>query len=97
MNRTTAPARTKQRPGLASLGPVYPDDKLSAVIGGHPVSRIEMVKRIWDYIVKHGLQDGQNRMIIHADDKLRAVFDGRARVTMFEMTKLVSGHLLERQ
>jgi len=30
---------------------------------------------------------------INADDKLKPVFDGRDQVSMFEMTKLVSGHM----
>jgi len=31
--------------------------------------------------------------MINADEKLRQVFGGRSKVSMFEMTKLVSGHL----
>ena len=42
---------------------------------------------------KHGLQDKQKKTIINADDNLRAVFDGKTQVTMFEMTKLVSAHV----
>ena len=34
-----------------------------------------------------------NRRLINADDKLRAVFGGKSKVSMFEMTKLVSNHL----
>jgi len=30
---------------------------------------------------------------INGDDKLKAVFNGKAKVSMFEMTKLVSGHV----
>jgi len=33
------------------------------------------------------------RTMINADDKLLAVFNGKRSVSMFEMTKLVSGHL----
>jgi chromatin remodeling complex protein RSC6 len=31
--------------------------------------------------------------MINADDKLRKVLDGKDQVSMFEMTKLVNGHL----
>jgi chromatin remodeling complex protein RSC6 len=31
---------------------------------------------------------------INADDKLKAVFNGKLKVSMFEMNKLVSEHLL---
>ena len=32
---------------------------------------------------------------IRADERLLAVFDGKKVVSMFEMTKLVNGHLLK--
>jgi chromatin remodeling complex protein RSC6 len=55
--------------------------------------RTEVTKKIWDYIKKNKLQDGVNKRLINADDKLRAVFGGKNKVSMFEMTKLVSSHL----
>ena len=39
------------------------------------------------------LQDSKNRRNINADENLKKVFDGKATVNMFEMTKLVSKHL----
>src|SRR4029079_18832159 len=41
----------------------------------------------------NGLQDAKERRMINADDKLRAVFGGKGKVSMFEMTKLVSKHM----
>jgi len=51
------------------------------------------MKKVWQYIKKHDLQDAKNRRAINADEKLKAVFGGKKQVTMFEMTKLVSNHL----
>ena len=45
-----------------------------------------------DFVKKHNLQDAVNRRMINADDKLKVIF-GKAQVSMFEMTKLVSKHL----
>ncbi len=67
-------------------------DALAAVIGNKPLPRTEVTKKLWAYIKKHNLQDAKNRRDINADDKLKAVF-GKAKVNMFEMTKLVSKHL----
>jgi chromatin remodeling complex protein RSC6 len=39
------------------------------------------------------LQDAKQRTLINADQNLKAVFNGKEQVTMFEMTKLVSGHV----
>lgn len=73
--------------------PVQPDEKLGAIVGSEPLPRTEITKRIWDYIKEHGLQDTQNKQRINADEKLKEVFDGKQQVTMFEMTKLISGHI----
>lgn len=75
------------------MKPVQPDDKLAAVVGSKPIPRGELTKKLWDYIKKNNLQDEKNRRNINADDLLRPVFDGKSQVSMFEMTKLVSGHI----
>ena len=68
---------------------------LEAVTGKGPMSRGEVVKKLWDYIKKNNLQNPANKRNILADDKLKKVFGGKGEVTMFEMTKLVSAHLKE--
>jgi chromatin remodeling complex protein RSC6 len=72
---------------------MQPSAVLAAVIGSTPMPRTEVTKKIWDYIKKNKLQDAINRRLINADEKLRAVFGGKGKVSMFEMTKLVSNHL----
>jgi upstream activation factor subunit UAF30 len=89
--KAAKPAKRKVNPAL--MKPVQPDEKLSAVIGSKPVPRGELTKKLWDYIKKNGLQDKKNRRQINADDALKAVFNGKKSVSMFEMTKLVSGHI----
>ena len=70
-----------------------PSGELAAVVGNSPLPRTEVTKKVWDYIKKNNLQDAANRRMINADDKLKAVFGGKAQVSMFEMTKLISDHL----
>ena len=84
--------KTKRKPNAAFMKPVTPSDKLAAIIGPKARPRTEITKAIWDYIKKNGLQDKKNKRMINADDKLKAIF-GKAQVSMFEMTKLVSKHL----
>jgi len=83
----------KRKPNAAFLKPVQPDAKLAAVVGSKPLPRTELTKKLWDYIKKNKLQDAKKRTLINADDALKAVFNGKKQVSMFEMTKLVSGHL----
>jgi chromatin remodeling complex protein RSC6 len=75
------------------MAPVTPDALLAAVVGAAPLPRTELTKKLWVYIKKNSLQDKTKRTQINADDKLKAVFGGKAKVSMFEMTKLVSGHV----
>ncbi|HWY76945.1 MAG TPA: SWIB/MDM2 domain-containing protein [Verrucomicrobiae bacterium] len=91
MPKTKTPS--KRKPNPAFMRPVQPDDKLAAVVGSTPLPRSELTKKLWNYIKKHGLQDKTKRTQINADDTLRAVFNGKSQVSMFEMTKLVSGHI----
>ena len=86
-----APANRKVNPAL--MKPVQPDDVLAAVVGSAPLARGPLTKKIWDYIKKNGLQDQKNKRNINADAKLKAVFNGKGTVTMFEMTKLVNKHI----
>jgi upstream activation factor subunit UAF30 len=83
----------KRKPNAAFMKAMTPSAMLAAVIGATPMPRTEVTKKIWDYIKKNKLQDAINRRLINADEKLRAVFGGKGKVSMFEMTKLVSNHL----
>lgn len=86
-----APAARK--PNAAFMKELTPSASLAAVVGATPLPRTEVTKKVWEYIKKHDLQDAANRRNINADDKLKAVFGGKAQVSMFEMTKLISDHL----
>ena len=88
-----AAKKAKRKPNAAFMKPVQPDEKLAAVVGSKALPRTELTKKIWEYIRKHKLQDAKNKRQINADDALKAVFNGKKSVTMFEMTKLVSGHV----
>jgi len=75
------------------MKPVQPDAVLAVVVGSKPLPRTELTKKLWVYIKKNSLQDKKVRTQINADDALKAVFGGKAKVSMFEMTKLVSKHV----
>lgn len=79
----------------AFMKPVTPDAALAAVVGADPLPRTELTKKLWDYIKSNDLQNPENKREIIADEKLKAVFDGKDKVSMFEMTKLVSGHVVK--
>jgi upstream activation factor subunit UAF30 len=82
-----------KKANAAFMKPLTPSDKLAEIVGSKPLPRTEVVKKLWAYIKKNGLQDKKNKRNINADAALKAVFAGKATVNMFEMTKLVSKHL----
>ncbi len=85
----TAAAKT---PRKAAAGKA-PSAALAAVIGTEPVARPEAVKKMWEYIKAHNLQDPKDKRTIVADDKLRAVF-GKDSAGMFELAGILGQHLV---
>jgi DNA topoisomerase-3 len=69
-----------------------PSQPLAAVIGGEPVARTQVIKKLWDYIKANGLQDAVDKRAINADAQLLPVF-GKPQVSMFELAGLVGKHL----
>ena len=86
----TTTAATKA-PRKAAAGKA-PSAALAAVIGNEPVARPEAVKKMWEYIKAHNLQDPKDKRTIVADDKLRAVF-GKDSAGMFELAGILGNHL----
>ncbi len=89
---TKTPVAPAKKPGAALMKPLTPSTELAAIVGKAPLPRTEVVKKVWDHIRAHSLQDPADKRTILADDKLKAVF-GQDKATMFEMNKLLSPHL----
>ena len=88
---TKAPAK-KRTPNAAFMKAMTPSAALAAIIGSKPVPRTEVTKKVWEYIKANKLQDAAKRTMINGDAKLKEIFK-KAQVSMFEMTKLINGHL----
>jgi len=82
-----------QKTNSAFMKPMNISPDLAVIVGKGPMPRSEVVKKLWVYIKAHNLQDTKDKRNINADESLKKVFDGKAVVNMFEMTKLVSKHL----
>ncbi len=85
--------KTKRKPNAAFMKPLTPSTILASIVGNKPLPRTEVTKKLWGYIKKNKLQDSVERRFINADQKLKELFGGKARVNMFEMTKHVAKHL----
>jgi upstream activation factor subunit UAF30 len=92
--KKTAKKKTaKRKPNAAFMRALTPSAQLAEVVGTKAIPRTEVVKKLWVYIKKHGLQDSKNRRMINADENLKPIFGGKKQVSMFEMTKHISKHL----
>lgn len=92
MTDANASGKAKAVPAVLMV-PVTPDETLARIVGSAPLSRSEVTKKLWDYIKARKLQDPKNKRMINADEALKAVFGGKAQVSMFEMTSLVNKHI----
>ena len=86
------PAAKKTTTRAAVVGTLAPSAALAAVIGDGTVSRPEVVKKLWDYIKAHNLQDPADKRSVNADAKLLPVF-GKEKVSMFEIAGIVGKHV----
>lgn len=69
-----------------------PSKELAAIVGERPLKRMDVVKKLWEYIHKHGLQDPIKKRTIHSDERLLKVM-GKRKVDIFDMTSKLSKHL----
>ncbi len=83
---------TEKKPN-ALQKPLTPSADLAAVVGSAQLSRGEVVSKMWEYIKKNNLQNPANKREILADAKLKPIFGGKDKVSMFEMNKHLAGHL----
>lgn len=85
--------KSARKPNAAFMAPLTLSPALADVIGSKPQPRTEIIKKIWDYIKKNGLQDSKNRRMINADAKLKVLFGGKNQISMFELAKVVNNHV----
>src|SRR5215216_4357281 len=88
-----AGTKAAKKPNPALMKPLQPSSELAAVVSSSPLPRTEVVSKVWEYIKANNLQNPENKREILADDKLRAVFGGKDKLSMFEMNKHFAQHL----
>jgi upstream activation factor subunit UAF30 len=88
-----AAKKSARKPNAAFMAPLTSSPALAAVIGGTPMPRTQMIKKIWDYIKKNKLQDSKNKRMINADEKLKVLFAGKKQISMFELAKIVNNNV----
>ncbi len=87
------PAKSKKKAPARKQAAYKLSSELQAVVGNAELSRPEVVKKMWDYIKEHKLQDTKNKRLIVPDAKLAKVFGGKEPIDMMKLSGLLSKHL----
>ncbi len=90
--KKAAKKKSARKPNAAFMAPLTLSDALAKVVGNKPMPRTEIVKKIWVYIKKNGLQDSKNKRMINADAALKPIFV-KDQISMFEMAGALNKHV----
>ncbi|CBI29190.3 hypothetical protein VitviT2T_002904 [Vitis vinifera] len=93
-NANTNTKVIRQGGGITKPVPVSP--QLGKFLGGVPqASRSLAIKKVWEHIKLHNLQNPTNKKEICCDEKLKTIFDGKDKVGFLEIAKLLSPHFVK--
>ncbi|XP_010499717.1 PREDICTED: upstream activation factor subunit UAF30-like [Camelina sativa] len=87
---TVAGAAGKEGKGVFKVFTV--SQPLASFAGESQLTRGTAVKKVWEYVKLHNLQNPANKREIHCDAKLKTIFDGKDKVGITEVMKLLSPH-----
>ncbi|XP_074587984.1 protein TRI1-like [Curcuma longa] len=100
--RVLMAAKAASSPNAASsakasriLKPLPVSQAMKEFVGASEISRSEVVKKIWDHIKANQLQNPANKKEILCDKKLKTIFEGRDKIGMVEVLKLITPHFLK--
>ncbi|KAJ1877018.1 hypothetical protein H4R99_004587 [Coemansia sp. RSA 1722] len=88
--REVDPSKPKRQTGLSK--PMKLSDDLRAFLEQKYCARLDVVKKLWEYIKKEDLQDPADKRYILCDDQMKKLFDCD-RLFMYTMNKLLNDHL----
>ncbi|GKU96034.1 hypothetical protein SLEP1_g9314 [Rubroshorea leprosula] len=93
--KTSIAGATKTRAKNGIMKPIPVSPQLGSFLGASEASRADAVKKIWEYIKLHNLQNPANKREICCDEKLKTIFEGKDKVGFLEMNKLLSQHFVK--
>ena len=81
-------SKRRRNPRSKFWKPLTRSAKLAAIVGSGPVTRTEMVSKLWKYIRRNKLQSKSNPRMIKTDEAMGALCKTKGQVSMFDMTKI---------
>lgn len=88
--------KTKKAPTKEKVKRIMPSlllsKDLAKIVGETALPRGEVLKKVWDYIRAHNLQDPANKKLIRPDSELAKIL-GKEPVDMFKLPGLLAPHM----
>lgn len=91
--KTSTAAKAKKTPTKRVSPTLNLTPELAKVVGETALPRGEVLKKVWDYIRAHNLQDPKDKRKINPDATLTKLFGSKESIDMFAMTKLLAKHM----
>ncbi len=92
-SKSTKKTTTKKTRKAPTQKPLPLSNELSEIVEAKELSRPEVVKKTWDYIKKHNLQDPNDKKLIVPDEKLAKVFGSKEPIKMTQLLSKLSKHI----
>ncbi|KAL7158259.1 hypothetical protein ABFS83_02G130400 [Erythranthe nasuta] len=89
------PSKEKKASTSGIMKPTPISPTLQSLVGAPEISRVGAVKKIWEYIKLHNLQNPSDKREIICDDKLKKLFNGQDKVGFLQIAKLLSPHFIK--
>ncbi|KAL7258391.1 hypothetical protein ACSBR1_004507 [Camellia fascicularis] len=93
VSKSSSSSKMARPTGIFKLAPVSP--ALHQFLGVPEAARTDAVKKTWDYIKLHNLQNPTNKREICCDERLKTLFEGKDKVGFLEIGKLLSRHFVK--
>lgn len=91
--KTASSRKTKEAKAPRKQAAHTLSQDLTAVVGSDSLSRPEVVKKTWEYIKKHNLQDPKNKRLINPDSLLSKVFGSEEPLDMMKLAGVLNKHI----
>jgi DNA topoisomerase-1 len=93
VKKESSKKKTTQKESTRKQPEVKVSKELAAIIGASEMSRGEVIKKLWDYIKAHHLQDPQDKRLIVPDESLSKVFGTQEGVNMMKIAGIINKHI----
>jgi DNA topoisomerase-1 len=91
--KTTKTAVKKEKKPRSPGANYQLSTELATIVGVSALPRMQVTKKVWDYIKLHQLQDTTNKRLIRPDEPLSKVLGTTDPIDMFKLAGILNAHM----